>query len=484
MNQIVIPKVGDTPYNFNARYHANDSSAFVPEMWAAEAVEILYENFMFAPTIHRDFEDEIATFGETVHTRKNNEFVGKRKQNDLDALETQDASATQIDVVLNQRVYVSFLLGDRERSMSFQNLVDNYLVEAIQAQVRLIDRAIGCQVYQFLDNTAGGLDQLSKSNAHDYLLDMRENFNDNKTPEMNRWMALASRSETLMQKVEMFKKANEIGDAGTALRNAFLGKVAGWNTFLELNTPSVRNATQGTASTTAAAVAAGATSFDVASSGGSNFTVGGYITIAGDNTPLRVTAISTDTLTVNRPLRESVASGAAVQPYTTGLVNQASAIAAGDKNPAVTDGYPQHWQKEIVYDGSAVPKVGQLVSFTLSGGTVLSQEYGIVQVDTTAKTILLDRPLEASIDDNAVIGLGPSGDYNFAYQRDALALVNRPLALPESGAGVRAALGQAHDLALRVAITWDGSTESHRVTVSALFGFAVLDSVRGGVLLG
>ena len=465
-------------------YHANDTSAYVPEMWANEAVQILYESMKFGATVHRDFDEEIGTFGETVHTRKNAEFVGKRKQNDLDDLEDQDAVASTIDVVLNQRVYVSFLLGDRERTVSFKNLVETFLVEAIQAQGRVLDRVIGCQAYQFLGNVAGGLGQLTKNTSHDYLLDMREVFNENKVPEMNRWLALCAKSETNMQKTDLFKSAERIGDAGQALRNAYLGQVAGWDTFLELNTPSVRNATVDTSvtGTVSGAQEAGTTSFDLSAATG--LITGQYIVVAGDYTPLRVTNISTNTLTLNRGLRYNVAASAAVTAYETALVNQASAIAAGDKNPAVSNGYPIHWQKEIVYDGTGTPKQGQLVSFKTSGGTVLSQEYGIVQVNTTAKTILLDRPLEASIDDNAIICLGPSGDYNLAYQRNAIALVNRPLVLPPENAGARAANGYANNMALRAAISWDGKKEATRVTISALFGVAVLDSARGGVLLG
>lgn len=465
--------------------YANDTSAYVPEHWANEAVQILYEEMKFGATVHRDFENEIASFGDTVHTRKNAEFTGKRKQNDLDDIEDQDAIANDIEVVLNQRVYVSFLLGDRERTVSFQNLVDRFLVEAIQAQTRVVDQAIGAQAYQFLGNVAGGLGTLDKNNSHDYLLDMREVFNENKVPEGNRWLALAAKSETNMQKTDLFKSAERIGDGGAALRNAFLGRVAGWNTFMELNTPSVRNAGTDATTTMASAENAGTTSFDVAD--GTALAIGQYITIAGDNTPLRVTDISTNTITTNRGLRYNTASGAVVTPVTVGAINQSSAIAKGDKNPAVANGYPQHWQKEMVYDGSATPQVGQLVSFTLSGGAsgdVKTAEYGIIQVDTTNNTILLDRPLEDSIDDNAIINLGPSGDYNMAYQRNAIALVNRPLALPPEGAGARASTGFANNVSIRAALSWDSKKEATRVTVSGLFGVAVLDDQRGGVLLG
>ena len=478
--------IRDARYNrrnsrFFNPFYLNDTDAFVPEIWAQEAVRMLTEQMVYGATVHRDFNDEVAQYGEIVHTRSISELAAKRKQNDLDDLVDQDVTATDIEVRLNQRVYTSFVIGDGERTKAFQDLIAIYLVPAMRGNSRMLDQVLALQAYQFLGNPAGGLGLLTKANAHDYLLDMRGVMNVNKVGLDNRWLGLASPAETEMQKVEMFKKASEIGDNGSALRRALLGQVAGFDTFLELNTPSVRGATEGTATTTAATALAGATSVSLTAN---NAAAGSYMTIAGDMTPLRVTAVAGTgpyVCTLSRPLLRGVASGAVVTTYATALVNQDQAITAGQTHLAATNGYPANWMKDIVYDGTGVPKVGQLVSFKTSAGVVKSAEYGIVQV--TATTILLDRPLEDAIDDNAIICLGPSGDYNFAYQREALTLVNRPLALPISGTGARAANASFENISLRVVITYDGKKEGHRITVGGLFGVKVLNTALGGVLL-
>lgn len=325
-------------------------------------------------------------------------------------MEDQDVVATDIPVVLNQRVYTSFLIGDGERSKSFQDLIEVYLIPGMRGPSRFLDRVIGGQVYQFLDNPAGALDGLTKSNAHDYLIDTRGEMNNNKVSADGRWMGLASPSETTMQKAELFKSAEKRGDGGRALVNALLGRVAGFNTFLELNTPSVSNATLTAATTTMdSAETAGTTTFDVATGGvaAAGIVTGCYITIAGDMQPLRVTTVATDTVTVSRPLKSNTGAGAVVTVYQTALVNQSSAIAAGQTHAAVTDGYPANWLKAIVHDGTGVPQIGQLISFKTSGGSVLTTEYCIVDYDSTTNEIMLDQPLADAIDDNAVICLGP-----------------------------------------------------------------------------
>lgn len=471
------------PFN---RFQGNDTSAFVPEKWAAEAVLILNENMRYGSMVYRDFDNAIAQFGDTVNTRKPASFTAKRKQNDLDDLDAQDVTAENIQVVLNQRMYVSFLLGDAARSLSFQNLVDIYLREAVIANARLVDQCVGAQVYQFLDNSAGKLGLLTKSNAHDELLNMRKVFNDNKVSEDGRWLGLASRSETAMQQAELFKAAYSIGDGGQALRDAFLGKVAGWNTVLELNTPSVDTATEVSQTNTVdGAHAAGSTS--VLLDAVTSLVTGTYITFAGDMTPQRITAIDTKTLTLNRGLKFAVANNAVTTNYASGLINQASAVPAGDKTLYAADGYPAGWMKEIVLDGTGEPHVGQLCSFKAAGGTLYDAEYCIVQVRLISAGnwgVMLDRPLVNAVRNNDIIDYGPPGDYNFALQKNAVALVNRPLALPPAESGVRAAIGYANGVALRVAITWDGGSEATRVTVSGLFGVGTLDTQRGGVLYG
>jgi hypothetical protein len=461
---------------------ANNTDAFVPELWAAEAVNQLWENMIFAGTVHRDFENELAAYGDVVNTRKPGSFTAKRKQNDLDDVEIQDVTATNIQVKLNQRVYVAFMLGDKAQSLSFQDLVQIYLSQAIMANARHLDRVIGAQVYQFLNNTAGGLGQMTKVNSHEYLLDMRQVFNDNYVPTMDRWMALCSKTETLMQKNDLFKQAYSIGDSGQALRNAILGRVDGWNTFLEMNTASVRVASDATATATVnGAHAAGVTVLNVDDA--TDITAGMYIVVAGDWTPVKVLSKAVNALTLNRPLKNAVADNAVITKLTLTNIDQSSAIAAGDDGVlGVANGYPAGWLKQINVNATAIPRVGQLVSF----GATSTVEYGIIDVAVNGADyyITLDRPLEEAIAHNGVVCLGPAGDYNFAYQRNAVALVSRPLLVPRAETGVRAATAVAHNMALRVEISRNSLKQGHLVVVDGIFGVAKLDAALGGCLLG
>ncbi len=138
--------------------------------------------------------------------------------------------------------------------------------------------------------------------------------------------------------------------------------------------------------------------------------------------------------------------------------------------------------KPIVFDGTGVPSVGQLVSFKAAGGTLYSPEYCIVQASSTS--ILLDRPLVNAVADNDIIDLGPNGDYNFGFRREAVALVNRSMDLPEDGTGARSSRAVFNNMSMRVVMTYDGKKQGTRVTIDSLFGIKPLDTAQGMVICG
>ena len=90
---------------FTACYE-NDLDAFIPELWADEGLHMLEDNLVMANMVHRDFENQIAKFGDVVNTRRPGEFKIRRKK-DGTTLVQQDAMATNVQVPLDQWFYSS-----------------------------------------------------------------------------------------------------------------------------------------------------------------------------------------------------------------------------------------------------------------------------------------------------------------------------------------------------------------------------------------
>ncbi len=454
--------------------YANNTDPLVPELWAMETLVILEENMVIANLVHRDFENELARFGDVVHTRRPGEFEGLRKTKD-DDVTIQDATATDVLVPLNQHIHISFKISDEESSLSFQDLVDIYLRPAGLGAARAIDRITLGQFVQFAEagNIAGRLGFLDATNGKDFILETREVMNINKAYMEGRRLILNPQTETELLKLDIFTSAERVGDEGTALREASLGRKLGFDMFMSQNMTSVMaGQTSGLGEVNnAAGYPAGTTVMTVDGAGLStaNMPLGTWFTVEGDNVPHRLTAFTGDphtSITFTPALQRSVVDNADITFVIPGAVNFAA-------------GYGVGYAKEITIDGFTVaPQVGQPVRFANQNFV-----YTIIKGNGLVG-ITLDRPLDQAIADNDRAALYPVGNYNFAFHRDALALVVRPLALPKAGVGAISGTMNDRGLSVRSTITYDGRGQGHLVTLDMLCGVAILDTDLGAVLLG
>ena len=446
--------------------YANDLAAFVPEVWAQEALMVLLENMVIANLVYRDFSPMVAAFGDTVNTRYPADFTMTRKT-DTDDVTKQDATATNVAVKLNQHNHVSFIIHDGEESKGFQTLREIYLVPAVQAMARGMDQFLLGQVYQFMDNSAG---YLGTAAAKSSVLLTREVMNVNKVPLGGRNFVITPGSETDLLATAEFLDANTRGDDGTAMREAHIGRLLGFDFYMSQNTPSVAdgNTTTAFAVDLIAGYAIGSTDLVVDGSS-SDITAGSWCTIAGDMTPQKITAVTsspTTGITISPGLKRAVLNNAVITVYSPGAIN-------------CGDDYASGWAKSLVVDGFTVaPKTGQLVSFDAAG---TKDNYATINTPTTV-SMDLDRPLEAKEENGDVVGIGPAGDYNFAFHRNSIALVSRPLAPPAAGTGALSYVANYQGIGLRVTITYDGTAQGHLVTVDMLAGVKVLDEDLGCIL--
>jgi hypothetical protein len=460
--------------------YANDNDAFIPEIWAQESLYILEENMVVANMVHRDFENSIASYGDVVNTRRPGEFKIRRKNDSTSGLEHQDAAATNVQVKLDQWFYTSFVIKDGEASMAFQDLIDIYLRPAMATIARSVDRAVLGRSPAFLGTPAqrvGRLRNLTKDNAKDFVLEAREILNKNKAPVAGRSLVLGPASETAMLKTDLFLKADERGDGGNALQNAILGRILGFNTYMAQNVSSLDMlGVDVAAGTVTNALAAGGSGERACMVTGYAASVGEFATVAGNDQPTYITAATavadTTAVTLHEANKYGTEAGAAITIYKKCLAN--GAFSANHIGKVLVDGYSE---------GKA-PQVGQLVAF----GTGSSRRtYTIIESEEAGagvQAIWLDRPLEAAIADGDPVFPGPAGSLNMAFCRDAMALVTRPLAVPNNAMGVLSGYSAYNDIAMRVSMQYDLDAGGTKVNLDMLAGVAVLDPKQCVILLG
>lgn len=451
----------------------NDVDSLIPEVWANESLIVLYENSIMAQLVHRDFENEIAEFGDIVNTRQPAKFVGERKTDDEDVTD-QDAKAPNVPVPLNQHWHISFIIKDGQESKSFLRLRELFLEPALEAAAKSIDEMILGERYNFLANAVGTLGSpVTKKDV----ISAQVKLDDNNAPQRNRWAVWTPRSQGDLLDLVEFTHADVIGDDGTALREGAMGRKFGFNHVMSQNNKTIKATVQEIgAINNGPGYIVGNTVLTVDGFSAAIAT-GSWLTIAGDNIPQLVTATvggATPTqVTITPGLSADVADDAAVTVYEAGLVNQS----------VVPTGYPVNHVKRVTFDGGiAAPVPGQLISFGATDG----QRYGRMTMREGASTtdVLLNRQLDAAVADDAVMGTGPSGNFNFSFHRNCISLVTRPLASPMSGTGAVSAVVSMDGIGVRVVISYDAKAQGHRVTVDLLAGVKTLDTDLGVPVLG
>ena len=452
---------------------ANSLDPWVPEFWANETLRILENSMVVSRLVNRDFSPYVQRQGDVVNTRQPASFTGERKV-DGDNVTVQDATATNVPVTLNQHCHVSFRIYDGEESKSLESLVDFYIKPAAMALAQQADELVMYQIYDFLATAAG---QLGTAPTVPTILNLREKMLINKVPFPEGIAGIIPPAmEADLLGIDSFFEADKVGDQGTAMREASLWKKFGIDWFMSQNAPSVASG-----STTHAAaidngnITAGSTVLTIDGTS-ETLVAGSWCTIAGDMTPQLITAVSgapTTQITVSPGLASDVVDGAVVTVYVPGAINLPGSS------------YAANYAKGMAVDGFMVaPKIGQLASIGAAASLAASAKYGVLNTSTSPTTTLLDvnRGLDAAAANDAVVGLGPAGNYGLAFHKDAMTLAIRPLALPQPP--VKAALINYNGLSMRAIMTYEGLTQSTLVTLDFLAGVKTLNTSLGAVILG
>jgi hypothetical protein len=461
--------------SFASRYFENDTDAFNPEWWANEALVQLEENLVAANLVWRDWIKEfVGGVGEVVNISKPGTFTANRMPL-RGSVVVQDVAGTKIQVKLDQHYETTFLLSDWEMQKSHHDLIRLHISPAMRSVAEAIDALCVGTYAQFFENTIG---QLGTSLTKAAVIAGERKANDQLLPVTERYLVLNTKGKEDILNIAEFSKANEWGSTERQ-KSASLGELEGFLMTMTQTMPNTEDATNSINSSgpgainNAAGYQKGDSTFVVDGYTGDP-TVGEWVVIAGNDAPQQITAETGDApttgITVYPPLERDIVDDAVITTYDHCKINEAA-------------GYAEGYDQALTIDditGLLVP--GMAVSVGVGTAAVL---YSIIAVSGTPNTtgILLDRPLEAAIADDAVLGIFPRGSYNLMFHPYGISLVTRPLDVTQPGRGVDQAVVDYNGLGLRVSISYDSDKLANKVTIDVLAGIKVVDTDYGVLFL-
>lgn len=447
---------------------ANSLSAALPQFWANFALMSLQELTPAAGVVNRQFAPDVARAGDQVNAYRTDRAYIERKDG-VDPNTARDVVLTAVPVKLDQYFYKAFVITDEDEALSIAQLTDLFLMEAVRSIARGIDRAILGRVHAFLREgtpakRAGKLGGMTTSNASDYILEAEEVLTDNLAPMDGLRTAIVHHTvNTKLMGTDVFMRADARGQNPSVLTGE-VGTIFNTRVVMSQNVNYVNGALadiQIGAINNTGGYAAGTASALTVTDPGNDYTAGEYVTIAGNDQPTWIaTAGSATSITLNEPLKYAVADAAVITHYQH-VTNEATERVAG-------------YKKFMTFTHTAGKplQVGQLISF----GTSSRHTYTIIEVSATTattSTVLLDRPLEATVAASAEAYPGPGGAMCPVLHRDAIAFVSRPMR--EKNRGAVSAVASADGIGIRVSMQDELATSGTRVVVDVLAGVSVLD---------
>lgn len=204
-----------------------ENTFLTPDIIAREALMVLRNNAVMANLVHRDYSDEFANgVGDTITIRKPATFAAKEYNG---AIEVQDATEAGIPVKMDKHLDVSFAVTSKQLSMSIEDFSTQLLVPAMQAFADKIDQYL-LGLKSDITNSVDATDTVQ-----DDVVDARAYLTKAAAPLADRRFVYGSDLETKLLKTDLFVSAEKVGDEGTALREASLGRKYGMDFYVDQN---------------------------------------------------------------------------------------------------------------------------------------------------------------------------------------------------------------------------------------------------------
>ncbi len=200
-----------------------------PEVIAREALMVFRNNAVMSKIVYRDYENEfVSGVGDTINIRKPATFEAKEFDGNI---VIQDANEGTVPVKLDKHYDVSFAVTSKEMTLDIEDFSKQLLVPAMQAFNDKIDSDL-IALHSKITNT---VDMTGDTFAPVDLIKARKHIVNAAAPSTNRYAVIGTEAEADLLGTDLFVSAEKVGDQGTALREASLGRKFGLDIFTDQN---------------------------------------------------------------------------------------------------------------------------------------------------------------------------------------------------------------------------------------------------------
>lgn len=203
------------------------NTILTPSIIAREALMVLHNNAVMPNLVHRDYSSEFVNgVGDTITIRKPATFTAKEFAGEV---EVQDATENGVPVKMDKHIDVTFAVTAKQLTLDIADFSKQLLVPAMQAFIDKLDSYL-LERAAAVTNTVKATDDVQGD-----IVNARAFLTKAGAPLTERRFVYNSDMEAKLLKTDLFISADKVGDEGTALREASLGRKFGLDFYVDQN---------------------------------------------------------------------------------------------------------------------------------------------------------------------------------------------------------------------------------------------------------
>lgn len=214
---------------------------FIPELWSANILLELQKNLVYGSAVNRDYEGDIANYGDTVHiTGIAHISVGDyTAHTDITIEPATDKDAGEL--VINQSKYFAFEIDDVEKRQAMNNLTAAYSQDAAYKLRDLTDQYLAGLMAAGAKSKLDPISGATATKAYDTIVDLATALDKQSVPDAGRWVIITPDFYGLLRKDSRFVAGAE--SAHSTLLNGVVGEAAGMTILKSNNAPAAKGGT-------------------------------------------------------------------------------------------------------------------------------------------------------------------------------------------------------------------------------------------------
>jgi len=199
----------------------------IPVVVAAQALSYLKANTVMSRLVARNWDDEVAQFGQSVYIPYGGTLTANAKAAGT-AVTLNQADDAKYTVTLNQHYEVSFLIEDIAKAIARPDWLNSYTVQAVKVLAEKIDAtltALYSGFSQTIDATIGlGEDDFRSS---------RRYLNSAKAPMQDRFAVLHEDADFEALGIERLVNRDFAESLGNMAADSYINRFAGFQMFID-----------------------------------------------------------------------------------------------------------------------------------------------------------------------------------------------------------------------------------------------------------